>query len=178
MDRARLEHAIQEVGRKIGLDYFYIVGSAAVFASIPATADPDLSATRDVDVIPSPPKPLDPEAIADRIDFLMGEGSVFEEEFGYYVQGVSMNTPTFAPRGWQERTVPVRAGDHTGLCMEIHDLAISKYGIGREKDLLFNAALASRGWLRRETLLERLLQAEMDDARVSLVTARIKADLG
>jgi hypothetical protein len=176
MDRRLLEHSIRAVGEKMGLDYFYIIGSAAVFASIQVVDAPELNATRDVDIIPSPPEPLEAESKADQIDFLMGDGSNFEVEHGYYVQGVSMATPGFAPRDWKERVIAVRTGGFTGLCMEIHDLAISKYGIGREKDLLFNSTLAKRGWVNKQVLLSRLPEAEMDDELRQLVVARITAD--
>lgn len=150
MNRRELEQAIAEVGRRMQLDYFYVIGSASIFASIPATTDEALTGTRDVDVIPSPPKPADAEAIADKIDFVLGEGSSFDDEHGYYIQGVDITTPVFAPKDWRDRVTPVRKDGYTGLCMEMHDLALSKYGIGREKDLAFTRALAKGGDIPRK----------------------------
>ena len=43
-------------------------------------------------------------------------------------------------------------GGVTGLCLEVHDLAISKYVAGRPKDLAFTEALAQHGLTRRPTL--------------------------
>ncbi len=99
MNRQQFEHVIREVGRRLKIDYFYIVGSAAVFGSIPDATDRDLIGTRDVDVIPSPPDPADAEKLADRLDFLLGEGSEFDAENGCYVQGVDLSTPAYAPKG-------------------------------------------------------------------------------
>lgn len=58
------------------------------------------------------------------------------------------------------RARPVKAGAYTGLCMEIHDLALSKFGAGRPKDLEFNSALAKTGLLSRTELLRRLDHVE------------------
>ena len=45
MRLADLKHVIREVGERTGLDYFFIIGSAAVLASLPKAADPALVAT-------------------------------------------------------------------------------------------------------------------------------------
>jgi hypothetical protein len=42
------------------------------------------------------------------------------------------------PEGWRDRLVPIRnanTGGGTGLCLEIHDLVVSKLMAAREKDL-------------------------------------------
>jgi len=43
-----------------------------------------------------------------------------------------------------------------GLCLDPHDLAISKYVALREKDLQFTRELARRGYTARRKLLELL----------------------
>ena len=100
MNRKQLEYAIREVGRRLKLDYFYVIGSAAVFASIPNAVDAAVTATRDVDVIPAPVDVSKTEALADQIDFVLGEGSDFDNENGFYIQGVDDSTPAFAPKNW------------------------------------------------------------------------------
>lgn len=52
MNRAQLELVVSEVARRFDLDYFYVVGSAAVLAWIPDATAGVLTATRDVDVMP------------------------------------------------------------------------------------------------------------------------------
>lgn len=73
-------------------------------------------------------------AKSDRVDAMIGEGSMFHEEFGYYGQGVSISTATL-PAGWQDRIV-ILADEQTqpgrGLCLETHDLVVSKLAAGRE----------------------------------------------
>lgn len=143
---------------------------------MPDAIDAALVGTRDVDVLPGPEDQGKADALADRLDWLLGEGSEFELEYGYYVQGVSKATPTYAPRDWQMRAVPVKVDGYTALCMEIHDLALSKYGAGREKDLLFTRALAKTGRLNKEELLVRLQDVDAGKAVDSLIRSRIEAD--
>lgn len=176
MNRRLLEYAIAEIGRRFNLDYFYIIGSAAVFATIQDEIEAALIATRDVDIIPSPPSPADISIFIDRIDMVLGEGSPFDEENGWYVQGVDFSTPSYAPRNWMERVIPVRCMNYTGLCMEIHDLALSKYGIGREKDLDFTRTLARKALVRKDTLIARVNEIDADEAVIARILARIHGD--
>lgn len=67
--------------------------------------------------------------------------------YGYYAQGVDVNTATLAD-GWQDRLVrfsPAAANGATGLCLERHDLAISKLVAGRPKAFEFVTALLDAG---------------------------------
>jgi hypothetical protein len=58
----------------------------------------------------------------------------------------------------------------------VHDLLISKYCAGREKDLEFCAAVVNAGLADRETLEARLVGTRCDDAIRARVAARIEAD--
>lgn len=176
MTRRQLEHIVEEIGRRTGLEYFYIVGTSAILAEFTDPDDPVLIRSRDVDVIPGIPDPVQDARLADRLDWLLGEGSDFELEHHYYVQGISMATPRFAPKDWQLRARPVKVKAYTALCMEIHDLALSKYGAGREKDLEFTAALAQHHLVTRSTLIDRLRKVETDENHRALIRQRIEAD--
>ena len=65
-----------------------------------------------------------------------------------------------------------------GLCLDPHDLAISKYVAGREKDLHFTAELARRGILELDRLLQLLPETPFDASVARLVRARIRRDFG
>ena len=171
MYRSQLQHVILEIGRRFDLSDFYIVGSAAILAALPNPPDGALTATRDVDVIP----PDDDERLADRISFVLGEASDFDREHGYYAQGVTSRTPTYAPSGWMARTVPIRTDRYTGWCMEPHDLVLSKLGAGRNKDLEFARDAASLGLVQREELLARLGSVTCSDDHRKQMTARVHA---
>jgi hypothetical protein len=89
MTLENLRFLIYEVGRRLQFKEVYIIGSAAIAATVPNPPEGELTATRDVDVIP----PGDTESLMDQIDQFMGEGSAFDEQRGYYAQGVSSKTP-------------------------------------------------------------------------------------
>lgn len=93
-------------------------------------------------------------------------------------QGVGPETAVL-PAGWDNRLVRIEtAGTNgiAGLCLEVHDLAISKYIAGRPKDLDFTRELAAHRLTSRETLLERLAATRVSRELSSIVRARILAD--
>lgn len=69
-----------------------------------------------------------------RVQLELGEASDFEVEHGVYAQAVDDSTVAYAPVGWKDRAIPLRVGRKTALCMDLHDLMLSKYGAGREFD--------------------------------------------
>lgn len=116
--------------------------------------------------------------LADVVDGSIGEGSLFHERFGYYAQGVGPKTATL-PKGWQRRLVSVLNANTNGiegLCLEVHDLAISKYVAGREKDLMFTRELARCMLVSKAKLLARLAATSVNSALKKLVAGRIERD--
>jgi hypothetical protein len=95
-----------------------------------------------------------------------------------YAQGVGKETAVL-PRGWQKRLVRIKnpnTGGIEGLCLETHDLAISKYVAGREKDLAFTRELARHKLTNESTLLERLRSTRLEPRLARLVKGRIERD--
>ncbi|OGA02744.1 MAG: hypothetical protein A2W68_12305 [Betaproteobacteria bacterium RIFCSPLOWO2_02_64_14] len=83
------------------------------------------------------------------------------------------------PRGWQRRLVRVEnenTGGYVGLCLEVHDLALSKYAAGREKDLKFTRELAQHEMTHKRTLLRRLAATPLNAALAKIVRGRIERD--
>jgi len=112
------------------------------------------------------------------VDGAIGEGSRFHEQYGYYAQGVAPDTATL-PRGWQRRLVRIEnanTGGYAGLCLEVHDLAISKYAAGRGKDLEFTRELARHGMTDKKTSLKRLAATRLEAALARAVRGRIGRD--
>ncbi len=60
--------------------------------------------------------------------------------------------------------------------MDIHDLVLSKYAAGREKDMAFNQALVRSGCVAKPTLLELSTALPLDDEMKEVVLRRINAD--
>jgi hypothetical protein len=166
-----LQHVILEIGRRFNLEDIYIVGSAAILAAMPDPPEGELTATRDVDVIP----PHDEERLADQISFVLGEASEFDAEHGYYALGVTSKTPEYAPRDWRSRTIAIQVAGTVGRCMDPNDLVLSKLGAGRPKDLTFSRAAANLDLIQRRILLERLDHVECSDQMRKLITDRITA---
>jgi hypothetical protein len=172
MKRSELEHVIRAAGRIAGEGEVVIIGSQAILGQFP-DAPPALLASMECDLYPR----RRPE-LADKVDGAIGEASKFHEQFGYYAQGVGPDTATL-PRGWQRRLVRVEnanTGGYAGLCLEVHDLAISKYVAGREKDLGFTRELARHGMTEKRTLLQRLAATKLDAALARAVRGRIERD--
>jgi hypothetical protein len=169
MYRKQLQHVILEIGRRFDLEDIYIIGSAAILAAIPDPPEGELTASRDVDVIP----PRDEERLADQISFVLGEASDFEVEYGYYAQGVTSETPEYAPVDWKSRTIDIPVAGTIGRCMDPNDLVLSKLGAGRPKDLAFARAAAMLRLIRREILVDRLERVECSGQMRTLITDRI-----
>jgi hypothetical protein len=172
MTRSELEHVIRAAGAVADDREIVVIGSQSVLGQFP-DAPSALLASMEADVYPR----NHPER-ADLIDGAIGEGSHFHEQFGYYAQGVSEAT-AILPKGWQDRLVRVKnanTGGSTGLCLELHDLAVSKYAAGREKDLAFTATLAREGMTSREILLARAARTRLAPALRDLVIGRIGRD--
>jgi hypothetical protein len=172
MRRSDLEHLIRAAGRIAGEREMVIIGSQAVLGQFPG-APVALLMSMEVDLYP-----LSRPDLADKVDGAIGEGSVFHQTYGYYAQGVGPGTATL-PSGWRRRLVRIEnpnTGGYAGLCLEVHDLAISKYVAGREKDREFTREMARHGMTIRTTLLKRLAVTKLEPALSKLVAGRIARD--
>jgi hypothetical protein len=172
MTRSDLEHLIRAAGKISGEHELVIIGSQAVLGQFP-DATGILSRSMEADLYP-----LSQPELADSIDGAIGEGSTFHQTYGYYAQGVGPDTATL-PKNWQKRLVRIEnpnTGGFAGLCLEVHDLAISKYVAGREKDREFTRALAKYGMSDKTVLLERLAKTKLDPAVAKLVKSRVERD--
>ncbi|MEZ4221792.1 MAG: DUF6036 family nucleotidyltransferase [Polyangiaceae bacterium] len=172
MKRAALEHIIRACADIAADDEIIVIGSQAILASF---ADPpeELTVSNEADVYPK-----NHPARWEVIDGAIGEGSPFHDTFGYYAQGVQEGTATL-PLGWHTRLVPLRNENTrgaTGLCLEVHDLCVSKYVAGREKDRRYVRAAHRSGLVNESTLLERLTTTPITDELRERLVALVKLD--
>ena len=72
--------------------------------------------------------------------------------------------------------VPTQGDPVSGLCLEVHDLVLSKYVASREKDRAFNRAAIRHGFVQRDVLLDRLGSMDVDPAIRKILRERIDAD--
>ena len=169
MKREELEHLIRAAGAITESRRLLVIGSAAILGAHPDTPC-EAARSTEASLVP-----LDHPERADLISGALGELSPFHDTFGYYAEGVDLKT-AILPQGWEGRLVPIdtfRTNGHVGLCLEIHDLFISKLVAGREKDLEFCQAVVRAGLVDREVLLERLKATPIGGDLREVVEARI-----
>jgi hypothetical protein len=168
MKKHQLDHVLRAAGRIIGVKQFVIIGSQSLHGKCPDLPD-DIVQSAEVDLIA--------KGNVARTEWLnaIGQDSPFHQQFGYYADPVDEDTATL-PAGWKGRLVNLAPGDTEGvqgLCLDPHDLAIAKYVARREKDLAFNRALARRGIVTHEHLLQLLEKTPVGKA----VRDRIRDDI-
>lgn len=163
------EHIIRAAGTLADVTDLIVIGSQAILGQFP-DAPPECLVSNQAEVFPQ----NNPER-SELIDSTIGEGSPFQNTFGYYTHGVGPET-AFLPEGWRDRLMLI-SGENTrfvrGWCLEVHDLAVAKYIAGRDKDLAFTAALIAHQMVDEETLIDRLRATDVDDQRRTPAQQRI-----
>jgi hypothetical protein len=171
MTRDQLEHLIRAAAVIADDDTIVIVGSQSVLGQFPDAPSP-MRISVEADLYP-----LHYPERADLIEGSIGELSPFHKTFGYYAQGVSEET-AILPEGWKERLLVV-SNENTrgakGLCLEIHDLLVSKLIAGREKDLAYFKVAAEYRMADPQELLRRLDTVEIHPAIREKARAAIEA---
>lgn len=174
MTRAQLEHLIRAAGDIASDDEIVIIGSQSILGQFP-DAPASLLVSAEADVYPK----NHPER-ADLVDGSIGEGSPFHDTYGYYAQGVGEETAVL-PAGWKDRLIAIHNANTrgvTGWTLDVHDLLVSKYVAGREKDRVFCREAFKHKLANRAVLLDRLAQTPVDDVRRSAIVALVGADAG
>lgn len=174
MKREELEHVIRAAADIAGEDEIVIVGSQAILGRFP-DAPQSLLYSQEADVFPR----RDP-AVSEAIDAALGDGSQFHAINGYYAHGVGPETAK-APKGWEERLIPVRVAKRqgsnswaTGWCLEPHDLVLSKCVAGRQRDVEFATCALEHDLVDLDTLLSLVPDLPVGQADRSRVEAAIR----
>ena len=172
MNRKQLAHILRAAARVTEDSEIIVLGSQAILGTysedvLPEEAlrsmEADLAFRNDPD-----------EQKSDRVDGAIGELSRFHSEFGYYGQGVSIDTAVL-PAGWEQRVVRSGAPDRNrAVFVDPHDLVVAKLVAGREKDFEFATALISTDLIAVETLLERVKLLDQPGAVINRVKANIE----
>lgn len=173
MKREQLEHLIRAAGGVTGSRRLVVIGSQAILGSHPYDAPLRAILSREADMIP-----IDAPEATDAISGVLGELSAFDETFGYYADGVDLHTATL-PCGWEQRLVAIdnpNTNGYVGLCLELHDLLLSKYLAGREKDRDFCTAVVHADLAESEVLRQRLLAMDIEQADRERIGQCIEVD--
>jgi hypothetical protein len=158
--REQLEHLIRAAGDIADDDEIVVIGSQAILGQFPEAPE-SMCVSVEADLFP-----LHHPERAEVIDGSIGELSPFHVTFGYYAHGVGEDTARL-PEGWKQRLVVIQ-NENTrgvkGLCLEAHDLLVSKAIAGREKDLGFLRDAAKHRMADPELLRRRLTTIHLDPA--------------
>lgn len=100
MRREDLHHVVAAAAQIVGETEFVIVGSQAILGSFPKAPEA-LLRSQEADIYPrhAPDKAV-------MIEGALGDGSHFQQTFGYYAHAVGPETAK-APAGWEDRLVVV-----------------------------------------------------------------------
>lgn len=159
MKKSEVEHVLRAAGDITGERQFIIIGSQSIHAKYPDQfAGATISLELDLIAKNHPERTEQLNAI--------GQESQFHETYGYYADPVDSTTAVL-PKGWQGRLVnlPVtQTNGVAGLCLDPHDLLISKYVARREKDIEFNREVMAAGVVDAGRLLELVDITPVDEA--------------
>lgn len=177
MHREDFLHVLHAAAVVTGETEFVVIGSQAILGSHPDPPDAMLR-SQEADVYP-----LHAAEKVDLIDGAIGDGSPFQAQFGYYAHGVGPETAK-APAGWEDRlvrvVVPARGGsdiEPVALCLEPHDLVLSKLAANRERDWEFAREALAAGFVELSVLRARAATLPVTGELRSLI-ARSLAGLG
>lgn len=144
MNRQQFDHAVRAAAAVAGVLEVIVIGSQAVHATMSDRIPEPAMRSVEADIV----IPGDVDAAkADLVDGAIGEASLFHEAFGFYAQGVSIET-AILPTGWESRLVRYEipaTNSVVAWCLSLEDLFVSKALAGRPKDLEFCRALAEAG---------------------------------
>ncbi len=165
MRRDQLEHAIRTACQIIGHEAVVVVGSQSILGSfVEDELPPEATMSMEIDVLPLGDSGDETARLADLIEGVAGEWSSFEEQHGFSIDGVDLETAVL-PSGWRNRLVkiqnvntaaPFGEPQYTGWCLDKEDLCIAKLCAFRTKDQNFVAALLNAGLVDAEVIAKRL----------------------
>lgn len=167
MKRQELAHILRAACSIAGDQDVLVLGSQSILGTfdeddLPAAATASMEA--DIAFLDDPQR-----VKADDVEGAIGEMSSFHQINGVYAEGVHVDTAVYLPSGWRGRLVSwqLQSSDPADPhFLEPHDLAISKLGAARKKDLDFVDALITARLLNIATLRERCAMISDEHALV------------
>ena len=176
MLKSELEHIIRAASAITNQYEVIVVGSQSILGSVDFPPKECLESMEADIIVPGN------ERLSDLIDGAIGEGSPFQDSFGYYAQGVDSTTCTL-PAGWQDRLVRLQSQNtdgKVGFCLEVTDLFLAKCAANREKDHDFNLALLQHGLVNEKTAQARVAFMPVDEPgkkRIESLIARLVSEV-
>lgn len=175
MRREDLHHVVAAAAQIVGETEFVVVGSQAILGSYP-DAPEALLRSQEADIYPrrAPDRAIE-------IDGALGDGSPFQQTFGYYAHGVGPETAK-APLGWEDRLVAVEIPPRVAskvravaLCLDPHDLVLSKLAANRDRDWEFAKEALAAGLVDGAILIERVGHLPVDTQLLALIEPSLRS---
>jgi uncharacterized nucleotidyltransferase DUF6036 len=167
MRRDQLEHAIRTACQIIGHDAVVVVGSQSILGSFAGDELPaEATMSVKIDILPLAEDNDEIARLADLIEGVAGEWSPFEEQHGFSIDGVDLETAVL-PTGWRDRLVRVQNANtaaisgkpqYTGWCLDKEDLCVAKLCALRAKDRNFVGALLDAELVDAAAIAARLVE--------------------
>ena len=173
MKLEELQHVIRAACDLLGEDVVIVGGSQAALAQFPNDLPKSVVVSREADIA-AVDDPIDQKAMI--INGNIGKDTLFHTTHGFFAEGVSRELFVLPPT-WRERAIAVDGhATHktTGLCPEIHDLAVAKLAAGRQKDVDWIKSLLKSGHLKAEQFLERTFEAGLPPVRRDLAVGLVE----
>ncbi|ACT52084.1 KfrB domain-containing protein [Methylovorus glucosotrophus] len=148
MRRSDIEHLLRAAGDVLNETAFIVVGSQSILGKYP-DAPAELLQSAEADLI-AKNKPEQNHKLE-----VLGELSPFHDMYGYFADPVDRNT-AILPKGWEGRLVNLKTpatNGVTGLCLDPHDLFVSKMAAGRDKDLIYCRVMIEHNLVGKERVL-------------------------
>jgi hypothetical protein len=129
---------------------FVIAGSLCALAAVMRPPN-EMVISRDVDFYPK----LDPGRGFIEIAKMLGEGSKFEKEHGFYADPITPEL-LLRPEGWEARMVQIPlTGGIVAWFMDVNDAAVGKLARSSENDIRWVISGLGEGMLNAKTIIQR-----------------------
>lgn len=172
MRRHHILAALEEARRLTGHAEFVVIGSLSILGLDEGDTIPqDMSMSIDIDCYTR----AVPQRIYDVVP-LLGEGSPFQREHGYFLDPVSPALPTL-PHGWEGRLALVEQLPLRVWFLDPDDAAVSKYARSEPHDIRWIRAGLRSGWVSLPKVRSRLVSTTfLDPQEEQRVRAQVQAD--
>ena len=171
-----LEKAIRSVALHTRCDEIVVIGSQALLVGrndVPR----DLRFSREIDLYPIQDNGNADKSteMSEEINALFGEGSEFDQSFGFFIDGTDEATAKLSP-SWRDRAVrrnyEIESRVVTAIAPEPNDLVASKLVRGEPKDVKFATGCFRSGFIKFDMVKHRLSEI-LSEADLTLALQRL-----
>ena len=155
-----LKHIVEAVNSLLHPRRITVLGSSALLAQEPDLGERGhaLETTLDADLLV---EPCDERKAAVAHE-AVGEGSLFQKEYGVYADFMRPEILKTLPDGWESRCLLLE-GDKSVRCLHPLDVAVVKLMLGRDKDVSLLKSLVKAGVIGLDPLRKAYERTEMNE---------------